>query len=65
MYKINDAVSVEVSKITTCTLSEFMGYFQVTLMNPKVLMGLFVGAMMSFLFCGLTMNAVAAPLKRW
>ena len=49
MYKINDAVSVEVSKITTCTLSEFMGYFQVTLMNPKVLMGLFVGAMMSFL----------------
>ena len=27
-------------------------------MNPKVLLGMFVGAMMSFLFCGLTMNAV-------
>ena len=35
MYKINDAVSVEVSKIASCTLPEFMNYFQVTLMNPK------------------------------
>lgn len=43
IYKINDAVSVEVSKISTASLSDFMGYFQVTLMNPKVLMGLFVG----------------------
>ena len=49
---------MEVSKISTASLSDFMGYFQVTLMNPKVLMGLFVGAMMSFMFCGLTMNAV-------
>lgn len=66
IYKINDAVSVEVSKIATASLSDFMGYFQVTLMNPKVLMGLFVGAMMSFMFCGLTMNAVgAAPRKKW
>lgn len=40
------------------TLASFMDYFQVTLMNPKVLMGLFIGAMMSFLFCGLTMNSV-------
>lgn len=57
---------MEVSKIATASLSDFMGYFQVTLMNPKVLMGLFVGAMMSFMFCGLTMNAVgAAPRKKW
>ena len=27
-------------------------------MNPTVLIGVFIGAMMSFLFCGLTMNAV-------
>ena len=64
MYKINDAVSVEVSKIASCTLPEFMNYFQVTLMNPKVLMGLFVGAMMSFLFCGLTMNAVGRAAEK-
>ncbi|MFR4417058.1 MAG: sodium/proton-translocating pyrophosphatase [Akkermansia sp.] len=64
MYKINDAVSVEVSKIASAP-PEFMNYFQVTLMNPKVLMGLFVGAMMSFLFCGLTMNAVGRAARRW
>lgn len=40
------------------TMANFMDYFQVTLMNPKVLLGLFIGAMMAFLFCGLTMNAV-------
>ena len=40
------------------SLIDFMDYFQVTLMNPKVLVGMFIGAMMAFLFCGLTMNAV-------
>ena len=35
-----------------------MQYYEVTLMNPSVLAGMFVGAMMAFLFCGLTMNAV-------
>lgn len=37
---------------------DFMHYYDVTLMNPRVLSGMFLGAMMSFLFCGLTMNAV-------
>ncbi len=64
MYKINDALSVPVAEITNCTLGKFMDYFQVTLMNPKVLMGLFVGAMMSFLFCGLTMNAVGRAAEK-
>ena len=35
-----------------------MMYYDVTLMNPKVLSGMFIGSMMAFLFCGLTMNAV-------
>ncbi|MCD8070676.1 MAG: sodium-translocating pyrophosphatase [Akkermansiaceae bacterium] len=46
------------------SLAQFMDYFQVTLMNPKVLMGLFIGSMMSFLFCGLTMNAVGRAAQR-
>ncbi len=46
------------SKIETASLPEFMQVYQVNLMNPKVLLGMFVGSMMSFLFCGLTMNAV-------
>ena len=37
---------------------DFMDYYQINLMNPKVLIGIFVGSMMAFLFCGLTMNAV-------
>lgn len=40
------------------TMPDFMDFFQVTLMNPKVLVGAFVGAMAAFLFCGLTMGAV-------
>jgi K(+)-stimulated pyrophosphate-energized sodium pump len=39
-------------------LFDFMRYFDVTLMNPKTLMGMFLGSMMAFLFCGLTMTAV-------
>lgn len=38
--------------------TDFMMYYDVTLMNPKVLSGMFIGSMMAFLFCGLTMNAV-------
>ena len=47
--------TVEVAK---ASFVDFMNYFQVTLMNPKVIVGIFIGAMMSFLFTGLTMNAV-------
>ena len=39
-------------------LVDFMNVYEVHLMNPRVLLGLFIGAMMTFLFCGLTMNAV-------
>lgn len=47
--------TVDVSK---ATFSDFMIYYDVTLMNPKVLAGMFLGSMMAFMFCGLTMNAV-------
>ncbi len=43
---------------------DFMHHFNVTLMNPTVLCGVFVGAMMSFLFCGLTMNAVGRAAQK-
>ena len=44
--------------VAQATIPDFMAYYQVDLMNPKVLIGVFVGSMMAFLFCGLTMNAV-------
>jgi K(+)-stimulated pyrophosphate-energized sodium pump len=43
---------------TKASFVDFMNYYDVTLMNPKVLSGMFIGSMMAFLFCGLTMNAV-------
>ena len=43
---------------SAATINDFMAFFQVTLINPKVLVGAFIGAMAAFLFCGLTMGAV-------
>ncbi len=45
-------------KVQDATFFDFMRHYDVTLMNPKVLAGIFIGSMMAFLFCGLTMNAV-------
>ena len=44
--------------LSEATFSDFMMAYNVNLMNPMVLAGMFIGAMMAFLFCGLTMNAV-------
>jgi K(+)-stimulated pyrophosphate-energized sodium pump len=47
--------AVETAKVT---IPQFMSYYDATLMNPKVLIGLFLGAVMAFFFCALTMKAV-------
>ena len=44
--------------VATASFQDFMNYYNVSLMNPIVLVGIFIGSMMAFLFCGLTMNAV-------
>ena len=49
---------------SNASLVDFMEYYQVNLMNPVVLVGVFVGAMMAFLFCGLTMNAVGRAAQK-
>lgn len=51
-------VAGETIDATKATIPDFMNFFQVNLMNPKVLVGAFIGAMAAFLFCGLTMGAV-------
>ena len=55
VLNFTDGRSIEISK---ASFSDFMVYYDVTLMNPKVLAGMFLGSMMAFMFCGLTMNAV-------
>jgi K(+)-stimulated pyrophosphate-energized sodium pump len=67
LLRVNDNVlefadghTVDVAK---ASFVDFMNYYQVTLMNPKVLAGIFLGSMMVFLFCGLTMNAVGRTAR--
>ncbi len=44
-------------------MADYMRFYDVTLMNPKVLVGLFIGAMSTFVFCALTMKAVGRAAK--
>jgi K(+)-stimulated pyrophosphate-energized sodium pump len=46
------------------TVAQLLDSFQVTLMNPKVLVGVFIGSMMAFLFSGITMNAVGRAAEK-
>ena len=40
------------------SIADFMAYYNVTLMNPKVLVGMILGSMATFVFCALTLRAV-------
>ena len=57
-------VQGEIIKATDATIPDFMNFFQVNLMNPKVIVGAFIGAMAAFLFCGLTMEAVGRAAQK-
>ncbi len=54
----------EIIAAADATIPDFMNYFQVNLMNPRVLVGAFIGAMAAFLFCGLTMEAVGRAAQK-
>ena len=51
-------------QVENATIIDIINYFQVTLMNPKALIGVFIGSMMVFVFCGLTMNAVGRAAQK-
>ena len=57
-------VAGEAINVAEATIPDLMAYYDVNLMNPTVLVGVFIGAMMSFLFCGLTMNAVGRAAQK-
>ena len=57
-------IGTETVQTATASFSNFMEYYNVTLMNPKVLMGMLIGSMMAFVFCGLTMNAVGKAASK-
>ena len=54
----------EIISAADASIPDFMNFFQVNLMNPKVLVGAFIGAMAAFLFCGLTMEAVGRAAQK-
>jgi inorganic pyrophosphatase/K(+)-stimulated pyrophosphate-energized sodium pump len=49
--------------VKSARMADYMRFYDVTLMNPKVLVGLFIGAMSTFVFCALTMKAVGRAAK--
>ncbi|MHC4881642.1 MAG: sodium-translocating pyrophosphatase [Planctomycetota bacterium] len=42
----------------TATVMQFVDAYNMSIMNPKLICGLFIGAMMAFVFCAMTMKAV-------
>ena len=63
LVRVGEALpnGVEAAK---ATLIDFMEAYNVNLMNPVVLVGVFIGAMMAFVFCGMTMNAVGRAAQK-
>lgn len=60
LSRMAEAGNTHMSEVLTQIqdIPAFMNYFQVNLMNPKVIVGVFIGAMAAFLFSGITMGAV-------
>ncbi|MCK4852879.1 MAG: sodium-translocating pyrophosphatase [Bacteroidales bacterium] len=54
----NNTTITSAEELQHFSFADFMSLFEVHLMNPKTLVGLFIGAMMAFMFSGLLMNAV-------
>ena len=57
-------MAAEFSRLAHGSIADIVEYYDITLMNPMVLVGIFIGSMMAFLFCGLTMNAVGRAAEK-
>ena len=51
-------------ELSQASITDIVAHYDITLMNPSVLVGIFIGAMMAFLFCGLTMTAVGRAASK-
>jgi len=47
-----------IAQTNNAKIKQLLAFYDVTIMNPKVLGGLFLGVMLAFVFCALTMSAV-------
>ena len=57
-------MAAEFARLSQGSITDIVNHYDITLMNPMVLVGIFIGAMMAFLFCGLTMNAVGRAAQK-
>jgi len=57
-------MAAEFSRLAQGSIQDIVEHYDITLMNPMVLVGIFIGSMMAFLFCGLTMNAVGRAAEK-
>ncbi len=55
---------IDTIRVHDATLHDFMSHFNITLMNPLVVVGIFIGAMMAFVFSGLAMQAVGRAAQK-
>ena len=58
------SVNLQLVPSRRASMHQFMSFYNVTLMNPRVLCGLFSGVLLAFLFCSLTMKAVGRAANR-
>ncbi|MBP5636741.1 MAG: sodium-translocating pyrophosphatase [Bacteroidales bacterium] len=57
-------MAAEFTRMSQASITDVVNHYDITLMNPSVLVGIFIGSMMAFLFCGLTMNAVGRAAQK-
>jgi K(+)-stimulated pyrophosphate-energized sodium pump len=50
--------------VATAHISDFLAAYELTIMNPRLLAGIFIGCMMAFLFCAMAMKAVGRNAGR-
>ena len=57
-------MAAEFARLSHASITDIIEHYDITLMNPRVLVGVFIGSMMAFLFCGLTMQAVGRAASK-
>jgi H(+)-translocating pyrophosphatase len=53
-----DPMSIEIISARNGSIQDVLAFYDVTIANPRLLGGIFIGVLLAFLFCALTMNAV-------
>jgi len=57
LFAAKDGVEGAIN-VTTASVMDFVNAYNMSIMNPKLIGGMFIGAMMAFVFCAMTMKAV-------